>query len=186
MMKSILKDALTLLCITLVAGLCLSFVYELTKDPIAQAELQKKYASYQAVMTDVKFAELTEEQNAALLASSVHFDAETNEILAAEDNSGKLVGFVMSVTGKGGYGGDITVAIGVSADGKVTGFAPLSHGETAGFGARMENDDVKAMFVGIGSGAEFDGISGATVTSTALRKIVDTAVQTAQILTEVQ
>lgn len=181
-MKGILKDALTLLCITLVAGLCLSFVYELTKDPIAQAELQKKYESYQAVMSDVKFAELSEEQNAALLATSVHFDAAIDEVLAANDNSGNLVGFVMSLTSKNGYGGEIKVAVGVGADGRVTGFSPLSHGETPGFGARMENDDIKAMFVGIGSGSEFDGISGATITSTALRQIVDTAVQTVEIL----
>ena len=174
-MKSILKDALTLLCITLVAGLCLSFVYELTKGPIEQAEMQKKYASYQAVMADVKFAELTEEQNALLPDGVV-------EALAATDNSGNLVGFVMSATSKNGYGGEIKVAIGVGTDGKVTGFSPLSHGETPGFGARMENDDIKALFVGVSSGAEFDGISGATITSTALREIIDTAVQTAEIL----
>ena len=51
-MKRIVKEALTLLCITLVAGLCLSFVYELTKGPIANAELQAKAASYKAVMTE--------------------------------------------------------------------------------------------------------------------------------------
>ena len=181
-MKSILKDALVLLCITLVAGLCLSFVYEMTKDPIAQAELQKKYAGYQAVMSDVMFAELTEEQNATLLSSSEHFDATIDEVLAANDSDGNLVGFVMSATSKNGYGGEIKVAIGVDLDGKVTGFSPLSHGETPGFGARMEEDGVKAMFVGIGSGDEFDGISGATITSNALRGIVDTAVRTVEIL----
>ena len=185
-MKGILKDALILLCITLVAGLCLSFVYELTKDPIAQAELQKKYASYQAVMSDVKFAELSEQEKAVLDATSYAPPATVDEILIAKDNSDNLVGFVMSVTSKNGYGGNIKVAIGVSADGKVTGFSPLSHGETAGFGARMENDDIKAMFVGISSGAEFDGISGATVTSTALREIVDTAIWATNALTEVQ
>lgn len=174
-MKGILKDALTLLCITLVAGLCLSFVYELTKDPIAQAELQKKYAGYQAVMQNVSFGELSEGELANL-------DAAVEEVLTAKDKDGNLVGYVMSVTSKNGYGGEIKAAIGVSTDGKVTGFAPLSHGETAGFGARMEEDGIKEMFVGIGSGAEFDGISGATITSTALREIVDTAVQTAETL----
>ena len=178
-MKGILKDALTLLCITLVAGLCLSFVYELTKDTIAQAELQKKYAGYQAVMENVKFGELSEDETSGL-------DAAVDEVLAAKDSDGNLVGYVMSVTSKNGYGGEIKAAIGVSTDGKITGFVPLSHGETAGFGARMENDDVKALFVGIGSGAEFDGISGATITSTALREIVDTAIQTATTLMEVQ
>ena len=185
MMKSILKDALTLLCITLVAGLCLSFVYELTKGPIAEAELQKKYASYQAVMENVKFSELSEEQQTVLNASDYLPPATIDEVLVAKDGD-TLAGYVMSVTSKNGYGGEIKVAIGVSADGKVTGFSPLSHGETPGFGARMENDDVKASFVGVGSGAEFDGISGATITSTALREIIDSAVWAANALGEVQ
>ena len=185
MMKAILKDALTLLCITLVAGLCLSFVYELTKGPIAEAELQKKYASYQAVMENVKFSELSEEQKAELISSDYAPPATVDEVLVAKDGD-TLAGYVMSLTSKNGYGGEIKVAIGVSADGKVTGFSPLSHGETPGFGAKMENDDIKALFVGVSSGEEFDGISGATVTTTALREIVDTAVWVRNALTEVQ
>ena len=38
MNKRILKDTLALVLITLVAALCLSFVYEVTKDGIAAAE----------------------------------------------------------------------------------------------------------------------------------------------------
>lgn len=180
--KGILKDALTLLCITLVAGLCLSFVYELTKGPIANAELQAKAASYKAVMSEAdEFGTLTEEQDKLLEEMTA-----VNEVLTAKGKDGNVIGYVMSVTSKNGYAGEVTVAIGVDADGKVTGFAPLSHGESPGFGARMGDDDIKAMFVGIASGAEFDGISGATITSNALREIVDTAIQTAKTLMEVQ
>ncbi len=181
-MKGILKDALTLLCITLVAGLCLSFVYELTKDPIANAELQAKAASYRAVMTDAdEFAELSEQQDALLEEITA-----VNEVLAAKGKDGNVIGYVMSVTSRNGYAGEVTVALGVSTDLTVTGFAPLSHGESPGFGARMGDDDIKALFVGIASGAEFDGISGATITSNALRETVDTAIQTVKSIMEVQ
>ena len=37
-MNKIIKNALILTIITLVAGLGLGFVYEITKDPIAQAQ----------------------------------------------------------------------------------------------------------------------------------------------------
>lgn len=181
-MKRIVKDALTLLCITLVAGLCLSFVYELTKDPIANAELQAKAASYRAVMAEAdEFGELSEQQDALLEEIKA-----VNEVLTAKDKDGNVIGYVMSVTTNNGYAGEVTVALGVSTDLTVTGFSPLSHGESPGFGARMGDDDIKALFVGIASGAEFDGISGATITSNALRETVDTAIQTAKTLMEVQ
>lgn len=181
-MKRIVKEALTLLCITLVAGLCLSFVYELTKGPIANAELQAKAASYKAVMAEAdEFGELSEEQDKLLEEMEA-----VNEVLTAKDKDGNVIGYVMSVTTNNGYAGEIIVALGVNAEFKVTGFAPLSHSESPGFGARMGDDDIKASFVGVASGAEFDGISGATITSNALRETVDTAIQTAKTLMEVQ
>ena len=44
-MNGILKDTLKLFLITLVSGVCLSFVYEMTKKPIADAELEEKAAA---------------------------------------------------------------------------------------------------------------------------------------------
>ena len=48
-MKSIFKNAGILLAITLVAAVALSFVYELTKEPIAIAAQKAKAEAYQAV-----------------------------------------------------------------------------------------------------------------------------------------
>ena len=41
-MNKIVKDALILFAITLVAGVLLGFVYDITKDPIAARKLIKK------------------------------------------------------------------------------------------------------------------------------------------------
>ena len=46
---SILKDALVLCLITLVAAVLLGFVNEMTKDRIAQQKTEKKEAAYREV-----------------------------------------------------------------------------------------------------------------------------------------
>ena len=45
-MRSMLKDAGILLLITLCSGLILGFVYQITKEPIAQAEEAAAKAAY--------------------------------------------------------------------------------------------------------------------------------------------
>ena len=51
-LKSMLKDAMILLAITLIAGLILGVVYKVTKEPIAQQEAKAKQEACQEVFTD--------------------------------------------------------------------------------------------------------------------------------------
>ena len=51
-MNKILKDALALTAITVVIGLLLGVVYEVTKDPIAQQELKAKQEACEEVFPD--------------------------------------------------------------------------------------------------------------------------------------
>ena len=53
-MKTIVKNTLILLLITLIAGLALAFVYDLTKEPIARAEEEDKINAYRSVYPDAK------------------------------------------------------------------------------------------------------------------------------------
>ena len=46
-MKSMLKDALVLFLITLISGLILGLVYELTKEPIARQEEKERVQAMQ-------------------------------------------------------------------------------------------------------------------------------------------
>ena len=48
-MKNIIKNAMILTVITLVSGLLLGFVYDITKEPIAQAKEQAKKEAYHHV-----------------------------------------------------------------------------------------------------------------------------------------
>ena len=53
-MKKIVKDALVLFAITLVAGILLGVVYQITLDPIAKANENAKEKAYKAVLAEAQ------------------------------------------------------------------------------------------------------------------------------------
>ena len=110
-MKSMIKDALILFAITLVAGLLLGVVYNVTKEPIEQQNQKAKMEACQNVFADASDFEAMEnfnsEEAAAVLADAGITGADIDEIMLAKDNSGSLAGYVITVTDHEGYGGDI-------------------------------------------------------------------------------
>ena len=89
-------------------------------------------------------------------------------------------GFVVE-TVTTGYAGDITMLVGVSKEGKVTGLVVRELSETQGLGARALTDHVfLAQFLNTSGEAEVgtnvDAITGATVTSKAVTRSVNSAV----------
>lgn len=172
------KNALILCAITLVAGICLSFVYQLTLTPIQQAQLAAKAEAYVEVYQNAdSFGEV--DGSNELIASSAqsvidagYSGAVIDDVMTALDGSGNVIGYVLSSTSKNGYNGEVTVAIGVDLTGAITGFKPLEHSETPGFGAKCEEDSFKNQFPGLTSADEIDAISGATFTTKAIREAV--------------
>ena len=177
-MKHIVKNTAILLAIALIATAALAFVYELTKEPIAQAQAKKKAEAYQDVYTTAgNFAEVA--NSAAILKefNSKRTDGSSvEEVLAAQDVAGETLGYVMSVNSTKGYGGGIRLALGVDKSGKVVGYAVLEHGESPGFGANCVNADVREQFIGITAADQVEGISGATITTNALRAETQAAI----------
>ena len=51
-MNKIIKNTVILTLITLIAGICLGAVYEITKEPIAQAQDAAKKEAWQQVFPD--------------------------------------------------------------------------------------------------------------------------------------
>mgnify|MGYP003307716184 CR=1 FL=1 len=180
-MKKIIKNTLILLAITLVAGVALSYVYQLTKDPIAAAQAAAKEAAYKSVMTeatafdaidgiDEKITAFNEAKAAGKPAPTVA------EALTAKNAAGEALGYVLTVSAKG-YGGQVKIALGIDTAGTITGYAVLDcSGETAGFGARCKDADIAAQFPGKTSADELDGISGATYTTKALKAETQAAI----------
>ncbi len=182
-MKKILKNAGILLAITLVAAVALSFVYELTKAPIEQAAQQAKKEAYQQVYeTADTFVEVENAADSLKAFNATYADGTAvEEVLAATDAAGNKLGYVLSVSAKG-YAAPVRLALGIDTSGTVVGYAVLSHEESPGFGANCENEDIKQQFLGITSAEEIDGITGATITSNALRRETQAAIDFVKIL----
>lgn len=172
------KNALILCAITLVAGVCLSFVYQLTLTPIQQAQLAAKAEAYVEVYQSadsfgaVDGSDELIASSAQSIADAGYTGAVIDDVMTALDGSGNVIGYVLSATSKNGYNGEVTVAIGVDLSGAITGFKPLEHSETPGFGAKCEDDSFKSQFPGLTSADEIDAISGATFTTKAVSEAV--------------
>lgn len=183
-MKGIIKDSLILFVITLVSGLLLGLVYEVTKDPIANQKAIAKAKACQAVFAEAD--EFVEVDFATM--DGVTFDGgEIGEVLSAKATDGTELGFVITTTSHNGYGGDVTMLVGIQNDGTVNGISFTALNETAGLGMKAKNDEFKNQFAGkhveqfayTKSGAvadnEIDAISAATVTTNAVTEAVNGA-----------
>lgn len=194
-MKQMLKDTLILFVITLVAGLALGAVYLVTKDPIAVQQEKKKANAYRTVFSDAASFEDEENFDAqearAVLDQADNADYSEEEITmiaSALDESGELLGYVVTVTTHAGYGGDITFSMGIRLDGTINGVSITDISETAGLGMRapdvlapqFEGKATDSRFTVTKMGAtypsEIDAISGATITSNALTDGVNAGV----------
>lgn len=185
-----MKDALILFAITLVAGACLGGAYEITKGPIEAAELAAKEEAFRTVLADADSFKL-DDYSAALDkanadAAGLGFgNVQVDECATGTDASGSAMGYVVTATSGDGYGGNITVSVGVTADGEVKGIEFLTLAETAGLGMNADTPEWKGQFAGktvesfsvTKSGAsadnEIDAISGATITSNAVTGAVN-------------
>lgn len=193
-MKELVKNALILCCITLVAGLLLGTVYEVTKAPRAKQEELAKQKSYQAVFKDAdKFDELSydmDEMAVYLEENGISGSmAYVNEVVTAMDNGGNALGYVITVTDKEGYGGEIKFAVGIQNNGTVNGISILSISETAGLGMKAKEGKFKNQFnnkkveefvytkAGASADNEIDAISGATITTNAVTNGVNAAIK---------
>ena len=117
-----------------------------------------------------------------LLPGSTDF---TVEPYTGEDSNIRSVhkadtGFVVE-TVTAGYAGDITMMIGVSKEGRVTGLVVRELSETFGLGAEALTDvDFLVQFLNTSGEAEVgvnvDAITGATVTSKAITRSINSAV----------
>ncbi|MDO4337925.1 MAG: RnfABCDGE type electron transport complex subunit G [Eubacteriales bacterium] len=186
MSNSIVKDTLAITVITLVAGLALGIVQDITADPIAQQQLKAKQEAYQAVFSDADSFEevvLSEEDAAdlqAYLDENGYGAQRIDEVMGALDSSGAEIGYAFTVTTTEGYGGDIQFAMGVQTDGTMNGISILDISETAGLGMKATTADFQDQFKdknvekfeytknGAAADNQIDALSGATITTNAM------------------
>ena len=187
-MNKIIRNTIILTVITLISGLLLGVAYEVTKDPIAQANEEAKKEAWQAVFPDADidaFETVDVDQDIAKQAiSDAGIEGSIDEVSAVD---GGEAGYVITVTDGEGYGGDIQMTVGITADGSISGISFLSISETAGLGMKAREESFYGQYVGVqadqfyvskdgGEGEPIDAISGATITSRAVAGGVNAAI----------
>ncbi|NLL93832.1 MAG: FMN-binding protein [Clostridiales bacterium] len=199
-MNETLKNALILCAITLIAGILLGGVYEMTKAPRREQEIKAQNKAYNYVFDKAdKFNEVDMEDLLESLSDALGKEDITNKNVLVSSvveaiSEDELLGYVISVTNKEGFGGDITFSVGIDLKYQVTGVYILSMSETAGLGMNAQNpeflDQYKVSNSGLfitnkvdsAEGTNIDALTGATITSKAMTKGVNAAIITAKVI----
>lgn len=155
------RCALSLTAVTLLCGLMVTGVYLYTDLDIARRGNQEEQAILQQVMPAAEFRSETPYRSPDAVSISAGYSAS------------ELLGYCVEVQTPG-FGGIITMVVGIDLDGKVTGIAITDHRETLDMGTPALEPDYLDHFVGRSGTLKLTGLnkidvlSGATVTSKAV------------------
>ncbi|MBW1660289.1 MAG: RnfABCDGE type electron transport complex subunit G [Deltaproteobacteria bacterium] len=174
-MKSIFKLIITLTIICAVAAIALSFVHQITLKPIAY---QKRMEKVRALKRVLPAYDNHPEKDILKVPGENGKPIEVN--LAKK--GGKVIAVAYRVVSHKGYGGDISLLMGLDMKGKITGIEILGMMETPGLGARIEEPAFKKQFVGRTlkntkwavkkDGGDIDQITGATISPRAVTEAI--------------
>ena len=170
--KSNLTNMVLVLGLTcLVCSALLGGAYALTKDPIDAAAAEKTNRAIAQVLPHFTQVEFNEEGR--------YYKATDGET---------LVGYAIESTTVG-FGGNLSLIVGITPDGVVYNTSVLSHSETPGLGAKCTTDQkfmsqwkgfdpsVKKLSVK-NDGGDVDAITASTITSRAYTLAVENALKT--------
>lgn len=149
-----------------VVALMLSTVNMMTKDVIEENTKAETAAAVAKI-----FPELTKTEQFGT--------TEDGDVLLAIAGD-RIVGYCVSTSSQG-YGGEISMMVGIGCDMTVKGVRIISMSETAGLGSKTKNDSFLDLFKGSSGpfevGNNVDAISGATISSKAVTDGVNKALK---------
>ena len=169
--EDIIKPVGVLLAICIIIPLALSVTNKVTAKKIAELEAANSKKNMQSLIDADNFEE-----------------CENGEITYyAAINGGKTAAYIFTESSKG-YGGDVSVMTAIKPDGTVAGVAILDvSGETPGLGQNAAKESFFSQYIGLKNGGsvlkngakaennEVDAVTGATITSTAVTRAVNKA-----------
>ena len=139
-MKDTLKLILVLAIICALAGCLLAWVHKVTYGPIKETEKRVKNEAITEVLPKYDNDPLADKVEIA--------DGEVTWTFYVAKTNGVYAGAAFENTTAKGYGGNITIMVGVAADGNVQGLKILKQKETPGLGAKIKDDDWRGQFAG--------------------------------------
>lgn len=170
-MSDSVKMGIKLLLITAVATFALALTQMVTQEPILAQRENSANEARKAVLPEAQEFRSLDFSN----------DEYPDIIEITEGISGdSTVGYTFRMKSRG-YGGDIIIIAGIGTDETVKGIRVVQHSETPGLGARSQEPAFQDQFAGLSAGSEIQSsdiqaITGATITSKAVTKAVNTAI----------
>ncbi len=176
MFSGIGRLIVVLAAICFVAGLALSAVFEVTKEPIAYQLKLEVIRSLKAVLSEM---DIDPDRDYVDLQRP-----EVGEVRVFQAATGDTAdGIAFQVRAPDGYSGSIFVMMGVLPDGSLGGIEILNHAETPGLGSLIIEDSFKDQFKGRSldntnfkvkkDGGDIDQITGATISPRAVSEAVE-------------
>lgn len=169
------RNGAALLAVIVVTAGCVGLVHRATGRSIAMRENREQQELLETVMPA-----------AQVVTETPYIAADALSILAGYSEN-ELVGYCVEVEVQG-FGGVITMVVGVDVNGEVTGVTVTDHNEHAGIGGQVIDSDYLSRYKGL-SGTVRDGgrngvdaISGATDTCRAITAGVNKALYIASRL----
>lgn len=168
-----------LLAITVVAGLALSVVYSVTKEPIAASQKAKINNAIKMVISDFESISDT-----VMMPSEGKDSIYVHRLMKGAEITGNAI---ETYTDKG-FSGRFSLMVGFNPDGSIANIEVLEHKETPGLGTKMALPAFKDQFKGLKvsdlpdgklkvkkDGGTVDAITAATISSRAFCDAVNRA-----------
>ncbi len=177
--STFINMVIVLTVVSLIAAYALASVFNVTKEPIEQAALQKKLKAIAEVAPT--FDNDPNAEMFKIVAFNPSPGLDSLEVYPAK-KEGELVGYAVKSYTMKGFSGLIEVMIGFEKDGTIKNYSVLKHAETPGLGTKMGtwfNNDVKpnqcingknpktANITVSKDGGDIDAITAATISSRA-------------------
>ena len=149
-----MRDALILFVITLISGLLLGGAYQITKEPIAKADLKAKMDAYGTVFTEAASFTADDSMTQAIAScneelSSRNFgNVGVDDALMAVDADGAVIGCVVAAYSDDSYGGRVKLSVGIKSDGTLNDIAFLEISDTPGLGLKAREPEFKDQYKG--------------------------------------
>lgn len=174
-LQSTLKNmVLSLGIICLASSAILAGVYALTKEPIEAAAAAKTNNAIRQVLPEFD----GEPEMASIEAGGQSYD------YYVVNKGGAVAGYAITASASG-FGGPVTVMVGITADGIVYNTSVLSQSETPGLGAKCTEPEFAGQFKNLDplktklavkkDGGDIDAITASTITSRAYIVAVNNA-----------
>jgi len=177
--STFLNMTITLFLITMVAGVSLGYINDITKEPIKNAKIAKKTNALKLVLPEFNNNPVEE---VLMLKSD---KAKDSIEMYAGTFDGNPIGTAIIGSSDKGYSGLVKIIVGFNTDASIKNIVVLEQKETPGLGTKMKGDKFLRQFRGkkpsefnvmpTKDGGDVDALTGATITTRAFGEAVKLA-----------